>query len=386
FEVFDIDGSDVLDSVDEDKLRYLLGDLNQDQVIEADPFYQFLYYLDPAIAERADINGSGVIDVQDFNLLTLGMQIFLGDADGDGVNDADEVNKMEFFFTPTKRNMTYTFESATNTYTFTDGVNTYLSNPLNGTVNIASTLYTLTPADANGRVGLKNSGNALVTVAQDPNDPDTDGDGFADGWERYKNTNPLDKDSKPAVVLNDRDGDGIADEAELSAGLNPDKSDSDGDGFSDGEEITRGSNPLLNTSTPAHIVTADMQDSDGDGILDKDETTAGTDITKADTDGDGFSDKEEKALGTDPKNGTSKPASVTGDRDGDGITDSLELSRGTNPDLADTDGDGFSDKEEAALGTNPKDRTSKPAIVLADKDGDGVADVEETRLGSNPDK
>jgi hypothetical protein len=62
----------------------------------------------------------------------------------------------------------------------------------------------------------------------------------------------------------DSDGDGILDEAERSAGTDPESADSDDDGLSDGDEANAGTDPLA-------------ADSDGDGYLDPWELTEGSD-------------------------------------------------------------------------------------------------------------
>lgn len=78
----------------------------------------------------------------------------------------------------------------------------------------------------------------------DPNNPDTDGDGYSDWAELisgYSPHNPL------AVKLedNDLDGDMLSDRMELNFHTDLTDSDTDGDGYKDGEEIAYGYNPLL---------------------------------------------------------------------------------------------------------------------------------------------
>lgn len=101
----------------------------------------------------------------------------------------------------------------------------------------------------------------------------------------------------------DADGDGIPDDIEIAAGLNPNNpvdalEDADRDGLSNRDEYDRGTQILV-------------ADSDGDGIMDGEEVVAGVDgfITNpllADTDGDGVRDGLEITSGSDPTN----PASV----------------------------------------------------------------------------
>ncbi|MDD5422774.1 MAG: dockerin type I domain-containing protein, partial [Candidatus Omnitrophica bacterium] len=98
---------------------------------------------------------------------------------------------------------------------------------------------------------------------------DSDGDGFSDGYEKTKNTSPVDALSVPAEITeDDTDGDGITDDEETRMGLGPNTADSDGDGFSDGEEKTALTNPLDPDKHPPVRATID---SDGDEIDDTDE-------------------------------------------------------------------------------------------------------------------
>src|SRR5829696_3319413 len=77
----------------------------------------------------------------------------------------------------------------------------------------------------------------------DPRNPDTDGDGVADGDEgNLYGTDPL---------VWDTDGDGLSDGEELFAtGTDPVVWDTDGDGISDGEEVAAGTDPLEPASVP----------------------------------------------------------------------------------------------------------------------------------------
>ncbi|MEU3999557.1 DUF3289 family protein [Streptomyces fungicidicus] len=120
----------------------------------------------------------------------------------------------------------------------------------------------------------------------------------------------------------DTDGDGLPDDLEVRAKLDPKSEDTDGDGLSDFAELGyRFSSPL-----------------------------------KADTDGDGTKDGAE-------------------DPDKDGLTAARELELRTTPTRADTDQDGLADARELKLRTDP---------TQADTDGDGVQDGEETRLNASP--
>ncbi len=105
------------------------------------------------------------------------------------------------------------------------------------------------------------------------------------------------------VLTSDSDGDGIADDLELTLGLDPNnpadaKADRDHDGLSNKDEADFGTN-------------LDNPDTDSDGLLDGEEVKVGADgfVTNpllADTDGDGVRDALEVASGSDPTN----PASL----------------------------------------------------------------------------
>ena len=81
-----------------------------------------------------------------------------------------------------------------------------------------------------------------LAFGTDPNDPDSDGDGFIDGEEFAAGTNPTDdleipvgeEESAPDLIADttgDTDNDGLSDAEEALLGTNPSKSDTDGDGI-----------------------------------------------------------------------------------------------------------------------------------------------------------
>ncbi|GMQ78299.1 MAG: hypothetical protein BMS9Abin02_0800 [Anaerolineae bacterium] len=103
-----------------------------------------------------------------------------------------------------------------------------------------------------------------------------------------------------AVMLGDRDGDGLSDLQENVVGTDPDNPDSDNDGLLDGEEVlTWATNPL-------------SQDTDSDELSDGSEVLQyGTSPTNQDTDGDGLSDGLEIITGTNPLDSIDPVPSVT---------------------------------------------------------------------------
>ena len=125
-------------------------------------------------------------------------------------------------------------------------------------------------------------------------DGDTDGDGWevANGKNPFVPDHAYLGDGMGAGSAHgtdplDSDGDGLSDDAEYNVyGTGRYTNDTDGDGWLDGEEVYRGTNPLV----PASAV-GPYGDTDGDGIADIAERDLyGTDPTRYDTDGDGASD------------------------------------------------------------------------------------------------
>ena len=121
---------------------------------------------------------------------------------------------------------------------------------------------------------------------------DEDGDGMADVWEEDNGLDP----ENAADAEEDSDNDGLSNLTEFEAGLNPKVADTDEDGVKDGTEIDNETDPL-------------NPDSDDDGLSDGEEITLGTDALNPDTDEDGYKDGQEVAKGTDPKDANSSPAS-----------------------------------------------------------------------------
>lgn len=103
----------------------------------------------------------------------------------------------------------------------------------------------------------------------------------------------------------DTDQDGISDYDEIHVyHTDPNNPDTDGDGYPDGVEVKRGFSPLHGNKKRLSDV-----DTDGDGLSDLFEIQFGTDLTLKDTDSDGFSDKNEIWAGFDPR--TKEPKRVT---------------------------------------------------------------------------
>lgn len=122
-------------------------------------------------------------------------------------------------------------------------------------------------------------------------DSDIDGDGMPNNWEYTYGLNRY--NANDAHV--DLDSDGLTNLQEYQASTDPRDPDSDGDGFMDGYELTNGYDPL----NPFDQVAPDG-DEDSDGLINRDEVSHGTDLNNPDTDGDGLSDGDEIAVGRNP--------------------------------------------------------------------------------------
>lgn len=166
--------------------------------------------------------------------------------------------------------------------------------------------------------------------------PDQDGDGLLDVWERFYFGNTT---------------------AQNGSG------DPDSDGFTNEQEETAGSNPSVAASTPTDV--------DGDGLVDSWEVTYfGNNSSQngtGDFDGDGATNEEEETAATDPANAASWP-----DTDSDGLSDAWERTHFTTLTAqngsGDPDGDGASNLDEMRAGSSPNNINWTPAkAVLANR-------------------
>ena len=267
----------------------------------------------------------------------------------------------------------------------------------------------------------------------DPNNADTDGDGWLDGNDAFPlNANYQQDDDldglpnqyefnfffldafNPQDAGQDFDFDLLTNRQEFELGTDPLSWNTDGDAAQDGDDIE----PL----NPAYSF-----DSDGDGLPDEwemqfgfdpffrddlndfdvdlltnlEEYVAGTDPWNPDSDGDGVLDREDHypTDGNYTRDGDrdtlpmeweqlyflndNNPYDAIEDNDGDGLNNIEEFLSGGNPhgpDISDSDGDGMPDLYEAQHGLdlfNPND-------ALIDQDGDGLTNLEEFQNGTNP--
>ena len=230
-------------------------------------------------------------------------------------------------------------------------------------------------------------------LGTDPNNPDSDGDGFCDGpSDVYADNGTLvcrgpDPEPLDSALPVDTDGDMFPDEdPDGPGGLEAD-TDDDGDGFSDELENNCGSDPLDANNAPADLdgdTICDMLDADidGDGLNNTVETNtgiyissedSGSDPLNPDTDGDGYCDGPVSPNYSDCIAGPDAfptDASAHLDTDGDGDPDTItgNSTTGLVEDL-DDDGDGVFDSVEAGCGTDPLDASEAPEL---DSDGNCV--------------
>lgn len=121
----------------------------------------------------------------------------------------------------------------------------------------------------------------------------------------------------PAI---DSDGDHLTDTQEAATGSDPTNPDTDGDGYTDGFEALYPGTLDPNHADPGCANPNMGVDTDKDGLLDCEETLAGTDVTNPDTNGNYLLDSVELFAGS-----SALIASSTGDYDLDGYTNDVEV-------------------------------------------------------------
>jgi L,D-transpeptidase catalytic domain/Bacterial TSP3 repeat len=115
-----------------------------------------------------------------------------------------------------------------------------------------SSLFHICPARAAGLVDTDHDGIPDVWETQvfhtDPDNADTDGDGYSDLVEIENGYDPL--NPKPGAKLKDADydHDGLSDRMELLFGSDPTNPDTDGDGHLDGAEVAAGYDPTSSST------------------------------------------------------------------------------------------------------------------------------------------
>jgi uncharacterized repeat protein (TIGR02543 family) len=334
------------------------------------------YTTDPL---AADADGDGLNDAQE---QAAGTNPFVTDTDGDGLTDGQEVNLTHT--NPLKLDSNNNGTSDATEDPDGDGlanleeVNLTHTDPLKADSDDNSTNDADEDSDGDGLSNLAE----IRTYHTDPLLADSDGDGLTDDEEALTHhTNPL---------LVDTDGDGLSDGEEVvTYQTNPLVADMDGDGYSDGYEVANGSDPKLASSFPTYSLTLSDDGVATGGSFIKTGTLAhGSTATLTAVADAGYvfsawtgdltaSDNPQTLLMDGDKTVGATFDPDTGDDDGDGLTNFEEsVIYGTNPNLADTDRDGLSDSVEVqTYGTDPNN---------SDTSNDGLIDGLAVSMGLDP--
>ena len=169
-----------------------------------------------------------------------------------------------------------------------------------------------TKADTDGD-GLSDA-REVRQLRSSPTNPDTDGDGVRDGEEVDDGDDPAVDEDQPDPFPDDADNDRLTDERERELGTDPTDPDTDGDGLADGDEVDPPG--VLEATDPLD------PDTDDDGLPDGFERTHDLDPTERtenrgqDLDGDGLGSVLEHRIGTEVGDK---------DTDDDGIPDGAEV-------------------------------------------------------------
>jgi hypothetical protein len=309
-------------------------------------------------AEVLDLDNDGMSDVwQSVHGIATGDTA--SDPDQDGHDNAQEARAGTNPHNIASKLQTITFTLNT---TATTATLTWKSeNEKKYDIEYSANLTTWTHhAYTDGNGSIKTSTITLAAAAQKfyrirarQTEDDGDFDTLTDWEETLLGT------SKASV---DTDGDGMDDDKEFIAQLNPLVDDAFADPDSDGipnlGEVLFGLNPDSATTTPGVPDTSVFPwsaDSDNDGLTNQQELTVTlTHPKNDDTDYDGIGDGWEVENNLNPKLGTGVDG-PTGDPDAEGLNNLEEFNNGTKARLSDTDGDGVNDKVEVDQGSNPND-------------------------------
>jgi MYXO-CTERM domain-containing protein len=398
---------------------------------------EFFYDCGPASTLSLDGNdpdtdNDGVLDGAEF----------LGDTDGDGINDPCDTDD-DGDGIPTSVELAFGNTDAA--YDVSDTIPDYLDDD-DDNDGLPTTAETGDFPDASGLPDYRNEdddGDGLLTAyelsfagnqnpdndaEQNHRDLDSDGDGFSDslesgtlapsiGWNFDGTDLPdfLDTDSDNDTVLDanefdgntgntprddrndiDDDGDGLLTSYENSFGLpNRDNDarpnwrdlDSDGDGFDDAHEESVGGSNFDGTDQPDFL---DF-DSDNDGVLDEfelDENTDGQGLeNRVDTDDDGdglptITEIEGAAGPTFPDFDTDGDDDhLDDDDDNDGILTEDEIPRAGEALDLDGDGPNYKDTDSDGDGWSDTIEQRGPGTTVDedfDHDGDGIRDFLDT--------
>ncbi|WP_210448011.1 hypothetical protein, partial [Vibrio crassostreae] len=318
-------------------------------------FFELTYHWDPVNASSPEQGGNGDADSDG---LSNADEIHLhqtnptsSDSDGDGLSDSDELT---YGWSPTSE-----------------------ASPEQGSLG---------DADNDGLFNL-----AEIALGLNPTQVDTDADGWSDSIEVEQDWDGLDAGSPSYHPNDDADNDGLSNLVELGLQSNYLSSDSDEDGLNDGVEYRLGWDVLV-----ANIGNKQAaSDYDGDGLLNNEEQTLGTALDNADSDDDGLSDyiealtqsqvDEDEKVHWSPLVENSGVYAELSDFDGDGLTNVQEAALHTSLVEVDTDSDGINDYHEVVYNWDPLSADSPNNGSEGDADGDGLSNIDEiTIYHTNP--
>lgn len=214
-------------------------------------------------------------------------------------------------------------------------------------------------------------GEEVLTYSTDPTKDDTDQDKLGDAWEvKYI---PAFDARTPNDANADPDGDGLINQDEFKADTSPLDMDSDDDCRSDLDEVNRSLKPNK----------WEDGDCDQDGLNNGDERDKyKTKVDNSDSDGDGLSDYWEVNNQFDPNISTGNDG-PNGDPDLDGVTNLLEFQKSTHPYRTDSDEDSLPDSWEIYHCTDPNDKEGVNG-PNGDKDGNGYTNFADMGVGTAP--
>lgn len=284
--------------------------------------------------DNIDLDDDGLTNYQEGK---LGTNPRNPDTDGDGLNDANEVDVHNT--DPTKAD------------TDSDGLSDYDE----------IVTHKTNPTDIDTDDDGLNDGSEITNYQTDPFTADTDEDGLSDGDEILKhNTN--------ALVI-DTDKDGLEDGDEVNEHKSdPTVPDSDGDGLTDYDEV------ITHKTSPTN------EDTDNDKLQDKIEIDIHrTNPLRADTDNDGLTDGDEiNEYKTNP---------LAFDTDEGSVSDFAEVKRGTDPLDPDDDVEEEVVKEDIPIGARLVDKGIyfETASAEIDRDSQKTMQIILEKLESMPD-
>ena len=148
---------------------------------------------EPALTDTNDLSDTDGDGLSDTDEIGNGTDPTNNDTDGDGLSDGEEINGV--FRTEIAKNGVLTtsyfiYTNATNNDTDDDG----LSDGQEVTIPRDFCYFTPPTQPEGGTMGIDDGKRKRIDKYTDPNNPDTDGDGFSDGYEVLNNQNPLSYD------------------------------------------------------------------------------------------------------------------------------------------------------------------------------------------------